>query len=65
MVLTETQLTTFKTFYNTTLLGGTLRFSWREPLDPLTAAEYRFVQPPEWSSREGDYLVSMKLEVLP
>ena len=32
IIVTAAQLATFKTFFNTTLSGGALRFRWRDPL---------------------------------
>ena len=64
--MTTAQLETFKTFYNSTLLNGTLRFSFTEPVDGATAIEMRFVDVPSWSAIEpGLYRVDMKLEILP
>jgi hypothetical protein len=65
-VHTSAQLTAFKTFFNTTLLGGTLRFSWVDPLDGTTANEMRFVETPSISAISGSlFQVQMKLEVMP
>jgi len=63
--MTAAQIATFKTFYITTLLGGSLRFSWT---DPITAAavEMRFTGAPSWTAIGGDlYDVSLELEILP
>lgn len=65
MVMTSAQLADFKTFYNTTILGGSLRFDWVDPYDGTTAVEMRFSEPPSWTAAEGNYEVSMKLEILP
>ena len=63
--LTEAQLDTFKTFFNDTLIGGTLRFDWIDPDDGTTEVEMRFVEPPVWT-REGDlFVVEMSLEIMP
>jgi len=32
IIVTAAELATFKTFFNTTLLGGSLRFRWRDPI---------------------------------
>ena len=66
MVLTAAQLATFDTFFNTTLLGGSLRFSWTKPPVHSAACEMRFTEVPNWTSLGGDnYEVSLSLEVLP
>ena len=63
--VTPTELTALKAFYQTTLLDGTLRFSWVDPEDGTTAIELRFKEPPSWDWDDGYYLVQMKLEILP
>jgi len=63
--LTAAQLSTLKTFYQSTLLDGSLRFAWTDPLDSETAVEMRFVEPPTWTKVEGYILVTYTFEVLP
>jgi len=66
MIMTAAQLATFDTFFNTTLLGGSLRFSWTKPPVHSAACEMRFTEVPNWTSLGGDnYEVSLSLEVLP
>ena len=65
MIMTAAQLATFDTFYNTTLLGGSLRFSWTKPPVHTVACEMRFTEVPSWTKVEGEYEVSLSLEVLP
>lgn len=67
IIVTATQLGTFKTFYNTTLLGGTLRFSWKDPADGTTAVEMRFTETPKWTVTDDPelYQINMSLEILP
>jgi hypothetical protein len=66
MVMTLTELGLFKSFYNTDLLGGSLRFDWTDPYDGSTAVEMRFTAPPSWSAIDPDHFeVSMALEILP
>lgn len=65
ITLTADQLQDFLDFFNTDLLGGSLRFQWAEPTDPLTSAEMRFVEPPSWSADSGFYQVMLSLEILP
>jgi len=62
--LTTAQLGYLRTFYNTTLLGGSLRFSWKDPITEASA-ELRFVEPPSWTAIGIDWQVSLKLEILP
>jgi hypothetical protein len=65
LILTLAQLAYFKTFYNTTLLGGTLRFTWLDPTDSTTTVEMRFSKTPSWVAEDIHFRVSMSLEILP
>lgn len=66
MIMTAAQLATLDTFYNTTLLGGALRFSWTKPPAHSAACEMRFTEPPTWTAIDpGMYEVNMSFEVLP
>ena len=65
VLLTEDQLDDFKTFYDTTLLSGTLRFTWNDPTAPTIEVEMRFDEIPSWVVQGVDYNVSMTLEILP
>ena len=65
MIMTAAQLATFETFYNDTILGGSLRFSWTKPPVHTVACEMRFTEVPSWTKVEGEYEVSLSLEVLP
>ena len=66
MIMDATELAALDTFYNTTLLGGSLRFSWTKPPAHSVACEMRFTEPPTWTAIEpGMYQVSMSFEVLP
>lgn len=64
LLLTGAELAYLRTFYDTTLLGGSLRFTWREPVT-LTSKEFRFTSPLKWSCADGYYEVSLELEMLP
>ena len=64
ILCTPTELATLETFYETTLLDGTLRFSWVQPEDGTTAVEMRFTEPPTWSWVDGYYEVALSLEIL-
>jgi len=66
IIVNATQLTAFKTFFNSTLLGGSLRFSWTEPPGHTTACEMRFVDMPAWVAIDDVYYkISLSLEILP
>lgn len=59
------QIAYLKTFFNTTLENGSLRFSWTSPVDG-GSVEMRFVEPPSWSVASGGYYnVNIDLEILP
>lgn len=62
--LTESELGTLRTFYETTLIGGSLRFSHKDPVS-LTAKELRFTAPPSWTMSNGFYVVQLEFEILP
>jgi hypothetical protein len=64
LVISRTQVGYLKTFYNTTLLGGSLAFDWADPTTRATVS-MRFTGPPKISSVSGWYKVDMALEVLP
>jgi hypothetical protein len=66
IIVTAAQLATFKTFFNATLLGGALRFSWVDPVDGVTAVEMRFTKAPSWQAvSEALFDISLELEILP
>ena len=63
--VTLEQLAVFKEFYNTTLLSGSLRFSWIHPMDQ-TALEFRFAgEPPGWQDKGDGFIVRLNLEIMP
>jgi hypothetical protein len=64
ILVTPTELATLITFYETTLLDGTLRFSWVQPEDGTTAVEMRFTESPTWSWVDGYFEVALSLEIL-
>lgn len=66
MLMDATELAALDTFFTTTLLGGSLRFSWTTPPAHTVSCEMRFTEPPTWTAVEpGTYEVSMSFEVLP
>jgi len=65
IIVTTAQLATYKTFYVTTLLGGSLRFSHVDPDDGTTAVEMRHTAPPSWSPAGLRWRVALALEILP
>lgn len=63
--LTDAQLVTFWTFFNTTLAGGSLTFDWILPEDE-SAAELRFVSTPKAVATTASVAtVSLELESIP
>jgi len=62
--MTRTELAYLITFYNATLLGGSLRFTWNDPMTG-SSAEFRFTEPPAWTSNGIDVAVDLSLEILP
>ena len=62
--LSEAQLGYIRTFYDTTLVGGTLRFTWKDPVT-MVSKELRFISPVTWSMTGGWYDVNLDLELLP
>lgn len=65
MTLTKTQLATLISFYEDDLIGGSLRFSWTDPVDD-SAIEARFVSSPSWTAQSTElFSVNIDLEILP
>jgi len=71
MILTGTQLSTFNTFFRTTIKQGSLSFSWIHPFTE-EAATVRFKSKPEWkcikpAGSVGDrlYQAALELEIQP
>ena len=64
MLLTEVQLGTLRTFYDTTLKGGSLRFAASDPVS-LAPKEFRFTAPIKWTMSSGFYDVTFEFEILP
>ena len=64
MKLTFAQLTTLRTFFDTTLAGGTLRFAAADPIT-LLPKEFRFTAPISWTMSNGLFNVSFEFEILP
>lgn len=65
ILVNTSQLSTFKSFYNDLLVGGSIRFQWYNPDDGETV-EMRFVEPPSWSAESHEhFMVEMSLEIMP
>lgn len=62
--LTSSQHGDLSTFYITTTLGGTLRFSWKDPVS-RAVAEFRFAAVPSWTTKGAQFDVKLSLELLP
>ena len=64
-IMDATELGYLKTFYGTTLLSGSRRFSWTDPIGG-GAIELRFTSPPSWGAAGGlNYWVDLAFEVMP
>lgn len=60
------QMTTFETFYNSTLSHGVLPFTWVHPRTGATLTDkWRFVDTPKIDPQGEGYVVSVQLEYLP
>jgi hypothetical protein len=65
MLLTEAQLDTLRTFYNTTTLSGSIEFDYTHPIAAVTE-QARFTQPPALVDVNGlAYRVNVSLELMP
>lgn len=64
LLLTEAQLGSIRTFYVNTLSGGSLRFTWKDPVT-LVSKELRFTDAPKWAMQSGWYAVQLSMEILP
>ena len=69
-MLTGTQYATLKTFYEDTLLDGSLTFDWTDAITDA-AAELRFVTPPtvsQWTPApavaDRRYTMTLDLEIM-
>ena len=69
MICTAAQITTFKTFFNTTLLGGSLPFSFPDQMQSATLlVKFTKGSLPSWRQHSigGDnYVLSISLQILP
>jgi len=67
LILDYTEFDTLKEFYDTTLIGGSLRFIWKDPTDQLSGNRlFRFTSPINWTTYgAGLFNVSLQLEMLP
>lgn len=64
LYMTSAQTSTLDTFYNSTLQGGSLKFTWTHPRTGATET-FRFRGPPAYSPAGVDWLVAVDLEILP
>jgi hypothetical protein len=65
MQITRTQYDTLVNFYQVTLSGGNLAFTFTDPLT-LVATDYRFLSPPSIRAIGGNYFTaSLNWEKLP
>jgi hypothetical protein len=64
MYLSDTELATLNTFYDTTITGGALSFSYPHPRTGATVTA-RFAEPYEIQKLANYWSVACKLEILP
>lgn len=67
LVLDNAELEILKAFYDTTLVGGSLRFIWVDPTDKMNGnVMFRFTSPVTWTAYGADrFSVALQLEILP
>jgi hypothetical protein len=67
LILDWDELDILRAFYDTTLVGGSLRFIWKDPIDQLSGnAQMRFTSPITWTTYgAGLFSVSLNLEIMP
>lgn len=67
MMLSDAQITTFETFFFTTILRGSLAFNFPDPRTGATLlVKFTKANPPSYSPQGADnYLLSLNLLVLP
>jgi hypothetical protein len=69
MLCTSAQIATFRTFFDTTLLGGSLPFNFPDQLQSGTLlVKFAKSSLPNWSAHPGggdNYLLNLTLQVLP
>ncbi|MFA7287328.1 MAG: hypothetical protein WC055_00465 [Melioribacteraceae bacterium] len=63
-IMTSAQLSDFKTFYETTLLSGSLSYTWDHPRSG-TNYSWRIKKAPQWSKQGAYYIVPLELEQIP
>jgi hypothetical protein len=64
-LMTATQVGTFKTFYETTILAGSVSFTWNHPRTG-TSGTWRIKSSPKITKESGDfYIVPLEMELLP
>lgn len=64
LFLTTAELATLETFFVTTIYSGALPFDFTHPRTGETV-EARITEPPEYSSEETMWQVTIKMEILP
>lgn len=65
LALTESQMNTLDTFWETTTAQGSLRFEWQHPRTGATH-EFRFLeQPKPTEAAHGLYRLSLPMELMP
>lgn len=65
-IMTDAQVATFLTFYQTTLVDGTLPFTWNHPISGVSYSWIFDEQPPEIQSNQYNWnTVTFQLRRLP
>lgn len=65
VAMTKAQKVIFEDFFDNTLVGGSLPFTWVHPVHQ-TAANFQFRKPvPKWSVRGEAYIVAFGMERVP
>ena len=62
---TPAQLSTFRTFWRTTIQDGALPFELALPLPINATANLRFVSAPEFQKLGAHYIATFSLEIMP
>lgn len=62
--MTSSQLSDFITFYETTILSGSLSYTWNHPRTG-NSYSWRIKKAPQWSKQGQYYVIPLELEQLP
>ena len=66
MIMTNAQLDTMMTFFDTDIGSGSLAFDFNAPRDQATTVSVVFQRPPAWTNIGGDsYQVTLEMDIQP